>query len=247
MLVTTPEKQITNDIRRWFGWLVIIGPIHMSEQLLFGIDELYELKRFAAAFYGLFRNPDYASVVLVIFSFTIVNLIVYGLLVGGRWRRIALGVFAMVGLGEVHHVVKTVLHGSYFPGAVTSIPFVIFGALLFRSLISEFRIGRETRSTEVPARLGSHDKRAACVYRGLLFRAKTSLPSADVDRLRPSTTIGPKTHQSWLPKHGDCADSNNSFDQTTLRRREDWRIAQAKVLPTPTLHENKSLPLLAGG
>ena len=140
MLVTTPEKQIANEIRRWFGWLVIIGPIHMSEQLLFGIDELYELKAFAAAFYGLFRNPDYASVVLVIISFSIVNLIVYGLLTGGRWRRIALRVFAMVGLGEVHHVVKTILHGAYFPGAVTSIPFVIFGALLFRSLVSEFRI-----------------------------------------------------------------------------------------------------------
>ena len=174
MLVATSEMH--KDIRRWFGWLVIIGPIHMCEQLLFGIDELYELKRFAAAFYGLFRNPDYASVVLVIISFSIVNLIVYGLLVGGRWSQIALAVFAMVGLGEVHHVVKTVLHGSYFPGAGTSVPFVVFGALLFRSLISEFR-----------AMSGSASP------------------------------------------------------------RNDWTATQDKASPTPALHENKSLPLLAGG
>jgi hypothetical protein len=144
MLRTTSETQ--KDIRRWFGWLLIIGPLHMCEQLLFGIDELYELKRFAAAFYGLFHNPDYASVVLVIIFFSIVNLIVYGLLVGGQWRQIALGFFAMVGLGEVHHVVKTVLHASYFPGAVTSIPFVLFGALLLRSLVFEFRTTSRSRA-----------------------------------------------------------------------------------------------------
>jgi hypothetical protein len=152
MLVSTSEKQITKDIRRWFGWLVIIGPLHMCEQLLFGIDELHELKRFAAAFYSLFYNPDYGSVVLVILSFSLVNLIVYGLLVGGKWRQLALGVFALVALGEVHHVVKTALHGSYFPGAVTSIPFVLFGALLFRSLIFEFQamsISRNTSSERV--------------------------------------------------------------------------------------------------
>jgi hypothetical protein len=45
MLVATSETRITKDIRLWFGWLVIIGPLHMCEQLLFGIDELYELKR----------------------------------------------------------------------------------------------------------------------------------------------------------------------------------------------------------
>jgi len=174
MLVATSEMH--SDIRRWFGWLVIIGPIHMCEQLLFGIDELYELKRFAATFYGLFRNPDYASVVLVTISFIIVNLIVYGLLVGGRWSQIALAVFAIVGLGEVHHVVKTILHGSYFPGAVTSVPFVVFGALLFRSLVSEFRA---TSGSAPPG--------------------------------------------------------------------NDRTATQEKASPTPALHENKSLPLLAGG
>jgi uncharacterized protein with HXXEE motif len=174
MQVTSSETQ--KDIRRWFGWLVIVGPLHMIEQLLFGIDELYELKRFAAAFYGLFRNPDYASVVLVIVSFSMVNLIVYGLLVGGQWRQFALGVFAMVGLGEVHHVVKTILHRSYFPGAVTSIPFVLFGALLLQSLVTEFR----------------------------------------------------------------------AMSGTALLRN-DRAATQEKAPPTPTVHENKSLPLLSGG
>jgi uncharacterized membrane protein YjjP (DUF1212 family) len=108
----------------------------------------------------LFHNPDYGSVVLVIISFSLVNLIVYGLLVGGRWRQIAVGVFAMMALGEVHHVVKTALHASYFPGAVTSIPFVLFGALLFRSLIFEFRAMSISRNTS--------SERAATQERALL-------------------------------------------------------------------------------
>jgi len=133
------------EIRRWFGWTVIIGPLHMGEQLLFGIDELQELKRFAAIFYGWFRNADYATVVLVTVMFSFVNLIVYALLMGGKWRLIAIGFFAMVALGEVHHIVKTILHLSYFPGTVTAIPFVGFGLLLLRALIREFRDSKDQK------------------------------------------------------------------------------------------------------
>ena len=28
------------DIRRWFGWMIIILVLHLAEQFLFGIDEL---------------------------------------------------------------------------------------------------------------------------------------------------------------------------------------------------------------
>ena len=126
------------EIKRWFGWLLIIGPIHMSEQLMTGIDELQELKGFAAKYYSLFRDPDYGTVVLTMIIFSLVNVIVYAMLMGGRARLIALALFAMVGLGEVHHIAKTIVHLAYFPGTVTSIPFVLFGALLFRALVREW-------------------------------------------------------------------------------------------------------------
>jgi hypothetical protein len=127
------------DIRRWFLWTLIIGPIHMGEQLLTNITELQELKGFLANYYTLFRDPDYGTVVLVTIGFTLVNLIVYGLLAGGRLRLLAVGFFALVAIGEIHHIVKTVVNFAYFPGAVTAIPFFLFGLLLLRAVIREWR------------------------------------------------------------------------------------------------------------
>jgi hypothetical protein len=145
MPVTTLERKPMDDVRRWFGWTVIIGILHMSEQLLFGLDELQELKGFAATYYGWFNNTDYATVILVTTMFSLVNLIVYALLIGGRWRLIAIGFFALVALGEIHHIVKSVMHASYFPGTVTAIPFVAFGVLLLRALVREFQSEADER------------------------------------------------------------------------------------------------------
>ena len=128
-----------NDIRRWFLWTLIIGPIHLCEQLATSLDELQELKGFTAKYYGWFTNPDVGTVLLVMISFSLVNLIVYAMLVGGPARLIALGLFALVALGELHHIVKTIVHAAYFPGAVTAIPFFIFGVLLLRAIIREWR------------------------------------------------------------------------------------------------------------
>jgi len=127
------------EIQRWFLWLAIIGPIHLGEQLLFGLDELQILKRGFAGFYGLFSDPDYATVTLVIVFGTIVNLIGYAFVLGGKWRFAALAFFALVGVGEIHHVISTAERGSYFPGTVTAIPYFIFGVLLTRALIFEYR------------------------------------------------------------------------------------------------------------
>jgi hypothetical protein len=127
-----------NDIRRWFLWTLIIGPIHLCEQLATGLDELQELKGFTAKYYSWFTSADVGTVLLVMITFSLVNLIVYALLLGGRSRLIALGLFAAVALGEVHHILKTIVHATYFPGAVTAIPFFIFGVLLMRAIIREW-------------------------------------------------------------------------------------------------------------
>jgi hypothetical protein len=127
------------DIRRWFGWTMVIGPLHMGEQFLTGFDELHELQRFSAAYHGWFGNPEVGTVLLVTLAFTFMNVVVYGLLKGGRAALLALGAFALVAVGEVHHLVKTIAHLQYFPGAVTAPFFALFGWLLLRALIAEYR------------------------------------------------------------------------------------------------------------
>ena len=127
------------DIRRWFLALVIIGPIHMGEQMIMGLDELAELQGLFAKFYAWFGSADYATVTLVTISFTVVNLLGYGLISGGRAQTAAIGFFALLGVGEIHHIIRVLVNGTYYPGAVTSIPYFIFGVLLTRALLSANR------------------------------------------------------------------------------------------------------------
>jgi len=127
------------DLRRWFGWLVIIGPIHMAEQIWFGLDELQELKGLMAAYYSQFRDPDIATVALVIGIFTIVQSLLYAMLVGGRWKLLAAGLIGALSVGEAHHIVRTLAHDAYFPGFVTSFAYAAIGAMLFIAVVRQWR------------------------------------------------------------------------------------------------------------
>jgi len=122
---------------RWFGWIVVITALHMSEQLVFGIGELAIIKRILAVYYGWFQQPDYATVVLVTIIATLVNALMFGLLMGGKWRGISLGFMGFLGLGEVHHVIEAIHARGYNPGLITAIPFMVFGGLLLAAVVRE--------------------------------------------------------------------------------------------------------------
>ena len=136
------------EIRRWFRWFMLILVLHVSEQLLFGLDELYELSGQLTWIFGHLPNPDYGIVMMVGLVVLLVAALMYGQMTTGRARLLAPGFFGVAGLVEVHHLVKTVLHG-YFPGAVTAVPFVFIGAGLLRAVIREAR--REAPAVASPA------------------------------------------------------------------------------------------------
>jgi len=140
-----------NDIRRWFGWLIMVLVVHVGEQLLFGIDELEEFKQVAGVYYSWFSNPDYGSVVMVGLIVLVGMSFVFAAMFGGKWRLIPAGFFGVSGVIESHHLVKTFLHGAYFPGAVTAVAFVTVGALLLRAVIHEWRAMASGETTAAAA------------------------------------------------------------------------------------------------
>jgi hypothetical protein len=133
------------DTRYWFGSLPIILVLHGVEQLMFGLDELYELQGQVGWVLGRFENRDAAIVVLVFAVVILVQAFVYGLLNDGRWRLLGPGFFAMAALGESHHVLKTIFRAEYFPGAVTAIPYVVVGAMLLRAVLREAQGSRSAQ------------------------------------------------------------------------------------------------------
>jgi hypothetical protein len=128
-----------NEIRRWFFWLPVVLALHGVEQLMTGLDELYELQGQVGFLLGLFPDRDSGIVVLVFAVVILIQLFVYGLLKGGRWALVAPAYFGLAALGESHHIIKTIVRAAYFPGAVTAIPYVVVGALLLRAVVREFR------------------------------------------------------------------------------------------------------------
>src|SRR5262245_32175003 len=118
---------------------IALLPFHMVEQLLFGLDELYELQAQVASVVSVFPDPDTATVVLVFGVVMAVLFFCYGFITGGVPRLIAASFFGLEFMVEGHHVVKTIVRGTYFPGAVSAIAFVALGALVLASAWREFR------------------------------------------------------------------------------------------------------------
>ena len=124
---------------RWFGWTALMLPLHMSEQLLFGIGELAMIRRILAGYYQWFQQPDYGTVLLVTIVGTLVVSLTFGILVGGLLKEIALSVWALIAIGEIHHIIESLAALRYTPGTATAIPYVVFGVLLMLAIVREHR------------------------------------------------------------------------------------------------------------
>jgi hypothetical protein len=107
----------------------------MAEQLMFGLDTLYELRAMMASYYSHFNDSDVGTVILVIAVVTLVQSLLLAVLAGGRWRLSVAGLFGIMGVVESHHLVQTILFGGYFPGVVTSIAYVWIGVMILRTVI----------------------------------------------------------------------------------------------------------------
>jgi hypothetical protein len=131
-------------IQNLFLLLVVIGPLHMAEQLVTGIEEFHSIQRLVAGYYAWFpiAAADHASVLLITIVWTICSLMLYAVLREGTPRLVVMGVLGVFGATEVHHVVESFARGGYDPGVITCIPYAIVGFLLVKAVWREFQRDR---------------------------------------------------------------------------------------------------------
>jgi hypothetical protein len=133
-------------IQKLFLLLTIVGPLHMTEQLLTSIDEYYAIRRFLAGSYYSWFEPaaaDSASVILVTIVWTVCSLLFYALLREGTPRLLVLGMFGFFGVTEIHHLIESIAKGAYDPGVITCVPYAIAGGYLLSAVWREFKANRE--------------------------------------------------------------------------------------------------------
>ncbi len=128
-------------INRLFLLLVIVGPLHMAEQLLTSIEEFYSIRSLLASYYAWFApaSADAATVILITVVWTTCSLMFYALLVGGTARLTVLALFGLFGASEAHHVIEALAKGGYDAGLITCIPYAVLGSLLVVAVWREFR------------------------------------------------------------------------------------------------------------
>lgn len=128
-------------IAKWFLLLTLIGPLHMAEQMVMGIEEFYMIQGKVGTYYSWFSaaNADTATVGLITIVWTLVSLFMYAILLGGKARLAVIGLFGVFGVQELHHVVEAIQKGAYDPGLVTCVPFAVIGGYLLAAVWREHR------------------------------------------------------------------------------------------------------------
>lgn len=81
-----------NRINTLFLLLVVLGPLHMIEQILTSIEEFYWLRGRLEHYYAWFApaSADLATVILITVVWTKVSLLFYTVLLGGTPRLVVL-------------------------------------------------------------------------------------------------------------------------------------------------------------
>jgi hypothetical protein len=136
-------------IRTLFLLLTIVGPLHMTEQMLTSIDEFYAIRTLFGHYYALFdpAAADIASVMLITIVWTFVSVLFYLLLREGTARLVILGVFGVFGITEVHHAIESLMKAAYDPGVITCVPYAVVGYLLTAAVARELLGRRQPLAT----------------------------------------------------------------------------------------------------
>ena len=131
-------------IQNLFLLLIIIGPLHMGEQLLTSIEEYHAIRRALAQYYAMFdpTAADSVSVILITIVWTKVSLLVYAVLREGLPRLFVIGFLGLFAAAEAHHVIQAFAGVRYDPGLVTSVPYAALGVLMLDAVWREFRRAR---------------------------------------------------------------------------------------------------------
>jgi hypothetical protein len=140
----------TTKLTSLFLAITIVGVLHMSEQVLFGVEEFHMLKTAIGGWWTLFpaTYADEASVILITIVFTTMSLLVYAAMCGGRSALLVAALFGVLGVQEAHHWIEAIETRAYDPGLVTSFAYVWVGALI---LMNVFRAVRQQPSRQLAA------------------------------------------------------------------------------------------------
>jgi hypothetical protein len=140
---------IANErLNRLMLLIIVIGVVHIGEELMFGIEEFYKLRTAFDPWYALFPadRVDEAHMLLITLVGTIFSLGFYAMMRGGIPALLVIGAFGGIGLKEAYHWVEALRAGTYTSGLVTSFAYVWVGWQIKQEVQRELRLRRKRRA-----------------------------------------------------------------------------------------------------
>src|SRR5262249_8131812 len=131
----------------------LLAVLHIVEQLIFGMQDLYALQRMTSIYESWFASTTPAMAVLFTIVMALAVLGVRCIINGGFARFISMFLLGLPTLGELHHVIETLRALHYTSGTVAAVPSIICGVLFLRALLQEHR---PSKTTAVAASLQLH-------------------------------------------------------------------------------------------
>lgn len=122
---------------RLYAWLKLLAVLHIVEQVIFGMQDLYESQHIISRYESWFPNTTTAMVVLVPIVMALAALGARCIISGGLARFITMFILGLPTIGELHHVIETVRGRCYTAGTVTAVPSIICGVLFLWALVKE--------------------------------------------------------------------------------------------------------------
>lgn len=113
---------------------LIIG--HMLEEWLTGFHNIFP---FVLSLANYFKTPQAAVFGTFMLMSWLLLFVVLGMISGRKWTLIILSLFSVIYVFELHHPIRAIILGKYYPGAVTGIAFPILGVFFWRELIANWR------------------------------------------------------------------------------------------------------------
>lgn len=123
-------------------WPFVAAAIGLT---LHGIEEIwtgfYALDSFSLTVFGPLLGMSSAQSTFIVFQVMLwlMFLICYLLLFTERWRFLPLGILGFFLFFELHHVVKAILIGGYYPGMITALILPIIGMYYWKALVFSIR------------------------------------------------------------------------------------------------------------
>lgn len=129
---------VTQKLKTLVQFSIPIFILHGLEEYMSKFYNIDPLSRFV---FQSFQNMSVLQATFLLFQIMIAVLLIvsYLLLQGERWILKLTTVFGLFFIFELHHLVKAIIVGGYYPGLITAIVIYILGISYWKELIKNWR------------------------------------------------------------------------------------------------------------